>query len=431
MKILIATMRFFPILMFFPVLACAMEFHLSDLQSMIFEGGSSSYAISGKMSEAELNSLIFTVEVDKTYRDEVLIDRIVITIREPGGERVLSFAEKPPHLLEHTEGQYQVRMKAAPSDITPTPPVPASDGQGNGTAAEVMTQPGAASGSESAESTSEGEADNVQIEVFYHSPDDKKTNGIRRVELKNKLVVLNGQASDMGRYMIVLHDNEHDMVCASNNELRGGSCYDIHIGSISILNSKGEFKTRPYFLVLARTRLNDTIETGFESSYYKLPQLSSDTPASDNPFEGEGGTFKITEKIKWIIHPDDLNLVFGFGARTAPVKENRDKDISPFGYLAAERAVAFDSARGVAGIGFAKDDFWKYTEKAVTGTSDIRRDYSKRVNLYGSLAMNKTGSIILSAYMDFNLHGDGPGEAGISLTFGGKWDALIGSLGNL
>ena len=441
MKTLFSFVQLTTLSILLPTLAYGMDVHLDEPSGRVFEGGSNSYILKGTLSEAELDSLVVTVQIDKDHLDELSLDRIDVKVTNSDGVVVTRFAPDSPNPLTVNQGRYQIQMKPAGSAKNATPPetppkaqpeTPANDISPAASATPAPESATAPKGkTDAAEKNKEEQTAQVEIEIFYQTKDDKKTNGIRHVSLNNSLVALNGTATDVERFTVELNDNEQDVVCASNNDLKRSSCYDIHIGSISILDANGEFKTRPFFLVLARTRLEDHLETDFEAAYYKLPQLTSDTAASDNPFEGEGGSFKITERIKWLTGYSHFNVMLAFGARSAPVKENRDKDISPFGLLAIERDVAFESARGIGGIGFAKDDFWKYTEKSNSTAPDITRDYSKRINLYGSLAMNKSGSVILSAYMDFNLHGDGPGEAGIALTFGGKWDSLLGNLGNL
>jgi len=78
--------------------------------------------------------------------------------------------------------------------------------------------------------------------------------------------------------------------------------------------------------------------------------------------------------------------------------------------------------RDVAGITYSEDKFWQYDEL---------KDYSKRIIIYGHLALNNTETLLLHTHMNINIDNQGPSEVVIRLTYGGKWDELLGLLGDL
>ena len=268
-----------------------------------------------------------------------------------------------------------------------------------------------------------------QLVVRYQLLDDEKPNGREVVTIRHQVMLNNSPISLQvnGVHSIHVFDNDDEnIVCLSKIDLIG-SCYDAQIGTISILDNNGSLNTELLVKFIARTSLSVDAETQFKAEYYKIPQLVDESASSDNPFEGGGGAYKITESLKFDLNKS-YKIVLSVGARTAPKQQNRLKEISPFGLLGIEREAQFNGGRGFAGLAYAKDDFWVYNEIDTTTNISTNRDYAERFILYGSLAINKSGSVMLTTYIDSNIKGDGPGEAGVALTFGGKWSALLSNL---
>lgn len=284
-----------------------------------------------------------------------------------------------------------------------------------------------------------------ELEVTLTSRDNSDENGIRKYVVEHKLVakgvrsVGDADYPDIdGRYTVFVHDDDHSKVCLSKTKI-SGSCFDLHLGVMSIYSESGSLKTKPLVRLISRSKIARKVEGEFEALYYTIPELADEEDTTDNPFKSSGATYKLTGLLKRRLG-NSFSAVFSMGARVAPSQYHRLRDVSPFVGLGVEYEAEFSAGRGIVGLARVKDRFWHYNEVDETVVPEVmtERDFSQRIRLYASLALNDSGSIMLSTHMDMG-YGKridemgnrvrSPSEVGIALTYGGKWEEIFSKLG--
>ena len=229
---------------------------------------------------------------------------------------------------------------------------------------------------------------------------------------------------------VAVHDDDDDIVCAALYILNA-SCFDIHIGFRGTMDNNGNLQQKPYYLVLARSRISDKWTGTFESEYYELPELeeNEDNSTEDQPFEDKSSVYKITLSGKYDLGKD-FSGVLAYGAKNSPDQNGGDAGVTPFYSVGFEHKSFFGTQKGVglSGVAFVKDKYW---ENASDLTPEELADIDERIKIYGKVAINQKGSVMLTTYMDFNAHENGPSEVGVALTYGGKWSELLSSLGGI
>ena len=269
--------------------------------------------------------------------------------------------------------------------------------------------------------------------LTFSVKDDKEYKGIKSLKFKHYISELY-----VGTLGVSVLDDDETIVCASLIELEG-NCFDVHIGVKGIFDVEGKMDTQPYYLFLARTRFNEEWEGAFEAEYYNLPKLDgeeADTETS-NPFSKGSGVYKLSYTGYYDLG-NKFSLLVSYGARKVPKQLLRPSEITQFYGLGIQHQSFFGAqkGRGVSGISMLKDDYWEFCKNSnptvpaeecnenVVGDVTFH-DYKERIKLFGKVALNNNGSLMLTTYMDFNRDNEGPSEAGISLTYGGKWSDLL------
>ena len=283
------------------------------------------------------------------------------------------------------------------------------------------------------------------LQVTLMSRDNNSENGIRKYVIEHNIIPQGMKKIDDpdypkidGIYTAFVHDDEHSRVCLSKVNMTG-SCFDLHIGGMSIYSEGGGLETEPLVRLISRSKISRTVEGEFEALYYTIPELADDEQTSDNPFKSPGATYKLSGTLKRRLG-NSFSAVLSTGARVAPSQYHRLRDVSPFVSIGVEYEAEFKVGRGIVGLARVKDHFWNYNEVDTSVTPELvtERDFSQRARLYASLALNDSGSIMLSTHMDIGYGKrrdvDGkpirsPSEVGIALTYGGKWEEIFSKLG--
>lgn len=263
-------------------------------------------------------------------------------------------------------------------------------------------------------------------------------------------------------------------------ELNGGACFNVHTGALISFDENANFSPKPYALLVSRHIIRKKApncadgsteekcqekwywpienigETYFEADLYDIPALiapdksteivtnedgsvttvTTETSRDSNQFITDNTIFRLATGFK-VQLTDTTNINFRLEGKHLPSSSHSIHSL-PLSYeLGFERAVSFgedSDSRGMAGISYAKDEFWQYHTSETIGTGDdeeqrlIYQDYKKRFKLYGSLALNETRTLLLHGFINTNTKGNGPGLAGIRLTYGGNWENLAKSL---
>ncbi|NQZ11931.1 MAG: hypothetical protein HRT35_32670 [Algicola sp.] len=237
-----------------------------------------------------------------------------------------------------------------------------------------------------------------------------------------------------------------------NNPNAFGACFNVHAGYMGHFSEDVTFKPQIYTMVLARSYVDifDGVESFFKADLYEIPALqeiqSTTTSTTDpntnqttetqtkqtndndkNPFTQKNNIFRIATGMKFPIG-DNYSVVAKIGARKVPSSSTSIHSVPVFYELGIEHSSIFGQTsdghgRGVAGLAFSKDEFWQYEEDSMF------KDRKDRVILYGSIAMNDARTILLHSYINANTSGNGPAIAGISISYGGNWESLLGYLG--
>ena len=170
----------------------------------------------------------------------------------------------------------------------------------------------------------------------------------------------------------------------------------------------------------------------FEADLYDIPALiEEDTavPATQDTDKkhliNDSTIFRIATGSKFSI-TDTTNINLKLEAKRIPSNSESIHRI-PLSYeVGIERSVSFGNdnvGRGTAGISWAKDEFWQYHDNNGNFVNN-----KERFKIYGTIALNDTRTILLHAFIDTGTKGNGPGLAGIRITYGGNWEKFIGNL---
>ena len=262
------------------------------------------------------------------------------------------------------------------------------------------------------------------LEISLQTADDETYNGIDTFELDHSVA-----GRPLESLSVSIKDDDRIVVCASNASI-SSSCFDVHFGAKGVFDAEGKLNTNPYYLFLARSRLGEKWLGEFNAEFYTLPQLEAeDEDATDDEseesgsFTTSGGVYKISTSFYRDIG-NNFSWRFNLGAKNSPESTGQASPISKFYNIGLQHQSVFgiENGRGMSGIAYGRDDFWSLDEEG-------EENPFNRVYLYGKIALNQEGSIMLTTYLDFSEDGRGPAEASVTLSYGGKWNDLLKALG--